>query len=257
MLSRVKPINDDERKIDCATRGDRNIPLGPIYISEGKIYNPKEGRLWKLFQWNYKNDKKEENYWPGEPDNGKNYICFHDTYKFLGIPWGIAINFDENRKKWIMFEGHFCSPNCALKYLSDNLNQFPLRCRTATWMYFNQIMEIPLNKKINSAPPNKWLKRFQPKSGISIEKFRKIFLNSIIIQLPDKMVSSVTLIEEIKYKREENNFSYKRKIEKEKINKVEQARKRKRLNNNPYSKNINYVSNTAAILNIFKKNTKK
>lgn len=248
----VLPISEKQQKINEATKGLKNIPLGPKYVDkQGNKWKPKQGKLWKLIN-------KDDEQWPGTPDDNNKFICFHDSYSFKGIPWGIALDFNEIKNIFIMFEGHFCSPNCVLSFINSSKLIPTEKAMMFTSIYFTKVMNLKIFTIINRAPPPFLLKRFQPKTGLDIKEYRKDFINSLITVLPNNLVSPITLIEQIQY---EKDLSKKRKIQKTKFY-YQQKIREKNFQNNPKNQRIKKnitcnIRDTNSILNLFKKQKKK
>lgn len=222
-----KKIRDNEKE-DLATRGEAIYALGPIYHdTSGHLYHPISGKIWELTQCKLclQSGKKTEEVWPGTPESEKGWICWHDTYHFNGVPWGICVDFDEKKQQYQMHGSTFCSPNCVRAYLLER--NFERKHVSLTYRFMYSVMMLKKDEPLFAAKPAHVLKRFLPKTGVTIEEFRENFLTSQVTVLPPKMISVVTLIEEIKYRREHNNVLIKRK-ELQKRRKTEQKENSKR-----------------------------
>ena len=119
---------------------------------------------------------------------------------------------------------------------------FEKRHTANTFLYIYNVMKVNRNEPLFPANTASVLKRFHPKTGISIEEFRKEFLTTKIEVLPANLLSVVTLIEEIHYKRESNDVLKKRK-EMEKRIKKEQCKKRRKTQNDSQQKKELFYEN--------------
>lgn len=221
-----------ENKEDLATRGESSYTLGPVYHdSAGFLYEPICGKVWKLTQSSiHCNSISNSTPWPGKPeDESIGWICYHDTYPFKGVPWGICLKYDEKGENHHMHGSTFCSPNCVRAYLIER--NFEKRHITSTYHFMHKVMQLKLDVPLFTAKPANVLKRFHPKDGISIDEFRKSFHESKVHVLPPNMISVVTLIEEVKYRRE-NNDVLKKRNELQIQRKDDQKRRRKNMDMN-------------------------
>jgi len=107
--------------------------------------------------------------------------CWHCTYPFNCIPWGIPKEYNSLRKKYILY-GNFCSINCTRAYIYDH-HQIDAN-KHDEWLMQLALEWFPEkfdenNNKINTfldmhiAPPISELKIFGGKQDINFFRFSK------------------------------------------------------------------------------------
>jgi hypothetical protein len=210
------PMTKGKGKIMDGTEDDdtRKSYLGRSMIdNDGNVWVPVSGVMRRLSMWhlNWDKNNKDPVHWPGEPtcEDGS-YICWYDTYPFKGTVWPLAQEFSSRFQQWYMYEGHFCSPHCALAYLNWEQGTFGSHKQSIvhsnTRQFWKEFYEYR-NRHIPVAPPKYWLQRWQPMAGMSIEEFRAIssdkdgeLYSTTIMKKP--MVSIIQLVEVIKFKKE-------------------------------------------------------
>lgn len=185
--------NVGDLKHQQAITGCTTYKIGPSYIANGLICNPEEGKIRSLF---YGNGKKN---WPPRDEH---YVCCWDTYPFDHLPWGCCLEYKHG--DFYMDERMFCSPECSLAWARAELyGKFNYtHILEATQLYFRKVMGLLWTERVHAAPPKEFLERFDPIRGISIDAYRQNFKMSEVTILPSNLLSTLTIIEEIRYKSE-------------------------------------------------------
>lgn len=96
--------------------------------------------------------------------------CWHCTYTFNTFACIIPQQY--KNKEYVGF-GNFCSYNCALAYLMNEVNIFK-KNEYVVLLYKMFIEEYGPEKTIKKAPPRIILEKYN-ENGISIEEFRESF----------------------------------------------------------------------------------
>ncbi len=201
-----EPDETEEYHPPAILEPSKTVYARPYVDPEGYVCYVHHARTRRLYQWNTnKEDSRTKHLpWPGERPPG-GYVCWNDTYAFEGTPFGIVKHYDAKRDKWFMRQPTFCSANCSCSFAKTDecRSYFHPISMMHTRTYMHKVMGIRRDSRILAAPPRYWLERFQPGVGISIESYRSDFTTTQTTVLSGNMISEVTLVEEIEFKRRE------------------------------------------------------
>jgi len=126
--------------------------------------------------------------WPDRWD----FACFHCCHPFDGVPFGVPITYDSNRKRYRCV-GRYCSANCAKAALLERGWSMGPR-----GMYFSSMLRTHFGvgwlDQIVPALPRERLAMFG--GDLTIEQFREMSTTVVNRRLPPGMIAHVEHIEE-------------------------------------------------------------